>query len=293
MMSERGKSRRTALAQAMHSGSGQSAFDRALRVAYYRRIPREGLITASGAVALNDRSRRGALRWTQHVLLVLLVAVVGVAAFLMLRQPSSPALTVSESGATRTPTRVSRARTIRPYTTATTPRRVGIIPGHWKSDSGATCEDLAEVDITVAVANKTKALLERFGYQVELLPEFSEKLRGYEADVLLSIHADSCKPIAGASGFKVARAANSAIPEIEDRLVDCLWNEYEAAVQLPRHPGSITRDMLYYHAFNEIAPQTPAAIIELGFMGADKAVLVFGQDEIAQGLANAIVCFLE
>ena len=110
---------------------------------------------------------------------------------------------------------------------------------------------------------------------------------------LVSIHADSCQRIEGASGYKVARAANSAIPEIEDRLVACLWDEYGAATDLPRHPGSITNDMLYYHAFQDIAPETPGAIIEIGFLAADKAILVFGQDSIAQGIARALICFLE
>jgi N-acetylmuramoyl-L-alanine amidase len=241
---------------------------------------------------LGDPTRRSTLRVAQHGLLVLLLVVIAAIGLLVVRRPADrtqAALATEVAGATWTP----KPRPQLPRATAASPRSIGIIPGHWKSDSGAVCDDLTEADVTLSVANKVKTILERFGYRVQLLPEFSPDLKGFQADLLLSIHADSCKHIEGASGFKVARAANSAIPEIEDRLVECLWTEYEAVTQLPRHPGSITDDMLYYHAFNEVAAQTPAAIIEIGFMAADKAILVFGQESIAQGISNAIICFLE
>jgi N-acetylmuramoyl-L-alanine amidase len=51
--------------------------------------------------------------------------------------------------------------------------------------------------------------------------------------------------------------------------------------------------MTEYHAFYEIASQTPGAIIETGFMAADRQILLGQQDKVAQGIANGIVCFLE
>jgi N-acetylmuramoyl-L-alanine amidase len=96
-----------------------------------------------------------------------------------------------------------------------------------------------------------------------------------------------------ASGFKVARVAASAIPEEEDRLVTCLIEKYAAASGLAVHQNSITFDMTVYHAFNEIDPETPGAIIELGFMGADREVLTDSSYLLAQGIAQGISCFLE
>jgi N-acetylmuramoyl-L-alanine amidase len=173
------------------------------------------------------------------------------------------------------------------------PRKVGIVAGHWKSDAGAVCPDgLQEVTINLDVASRVVAILQEEGYEAELLPEFSDQLQGYRADAFVSIHADSCN-VPEASGFKVARVAASAIPEQEDRLVACLIEEYGEATGLPFHEHSITYDMTVYHAFNEIHPETPAAIIELGFMGADREILTENAFEVAQGVVGGIVCFLE
>ncbi len=165
--------------------------------------------------------------------------------------------------------------------------------GHWQSDSGAICPDgLQEVTINLDVASRVVAILQYEGYDAQLLSEFSDKLDGYKADAFISIHADSCG-IPEASGFKVARVASSAIPEEEDRLVACLIQEYAAATGLRFHKDSITFDMTDYHAFNEIDPETPGVIIELGFMEADREILIEHAYEVAQGVARGIACFLE
>ena len=170
---------------------------------------------------------------------------------------------------------------------------IGIVAGHSGYDPGAVCPDgLAEADVNMAVAQEVVALLRRRGYQVDLLKEFDERLKGYRADALVSIHADSCD-VPGASGFKVARVTDSAIPEAEDRLVDCLYREYEAATGLPRHPSSITDNMTNYHAFREIDYYTPGAIIEMGFLLDDHDLLVYRPKVLARGIAAGVVCFLE
>ena len=170
--------------------------------------------------------------------------------------------------------------------------RVGIIVGHWQSGSGATCEDgLREVDVNLEVAQLVAANLESTGYRVDLLTEFDERLRNYRALVLVSLHADSCIP--DQTGFKVARNVNSTIPEIDDALVDCLWAEYEKAIGLPRDELHITLDMHEYHAFQEVASTTPAAIIEMGYLKEDRETLTEQQDKVAQGITTGIRCFLE
>ncbi len=238
---------------------------------------------------MEHRTRR-TLKWAERVLLLLIVLTLGTLGYLATRAGDISAPPIP----TITPTSVFLARHPNPRPATLPVRKVGIIPGHWQNDAGAVCEDgLTEAEVNLAVAQKVKQLLEWYGYQVELLPEFSPNLLGYEADAFLSIHADSCEMIEGATGFKVARVENSAIPEEDDRLVACLWQEYAEATGLPRHEGSITNDMLHYHALKEIAPQTPGAIIEMGFLGNDRETLVFGQNAIADGIASAIICFLE
>jgi N-acetylmuramoyl-L-alanine amidase len=171
--------------------------------------------------------------------------------------------------------------------------KVGVVAGHWKNDVGAMCDDgLQEVTINLDVASRVVALLQSEGYDAELLAEFSDKIPGYEADAFVSIHTDACY-VPDASGFKVAHVVNSAIPEEEDRLVECLIREYGEASGLAFHENSITASMTVYHAFEEIDPQTPAAIIELGFLGADRDLLTGDTYMLAQGVAHGITCFLE
>jgi N-acetylmuramoyl-L-alanine amidase len=171
--------------------------------------------------------------------------------------------------------------------------RVGIVAGHSGYDPGAVCPDgTTEADVTMTIAEEVVALLARKGYQVDLLKEYDERLTGYRANALVSIHADSCD-VPGASGFKVARVTDSAIPEAEDRLVACLYREYQAETGLVRHPSSITDNMTSYHAFREIDYYTPGAIIETGFLLDDYDLLVQRPKVVARGVAAGVVCFLE
>jgi len=173
------------------------------------------------------------------------------------------------------------------------PLPIGIVAGHWGNDSGAVCDGwLQEVDINLAVAQRVVNTLSALGYETDLLEEFDPRLDGYRARLLVSIHSDACL-YPEASGFKVARVADSAVPELEDRLVACLVDRYQARTGLAFHEGSITADMTHYHTFYEIDPATPGAIIEIGFMLADRDLLLRHQDLVAQGIIEGILCFLQ
>ena len=170
---------------------------------------------------------------------------------------------------------------------------IGIVAGHAGYDPGAVCPDgLTEAEVNMVIARQVVAQLVHSGYQVDLLQEFDDRLPGYRADALVSIHADSCE-VPGASGFKVARITDSAIPEDEDRLVDCLYTRYEATTGLPPHANSITDNMTNYHAFREIDFYTPGVIIETGFLLEDRDLLVHRSALVAQGIATGVICFLE
>lgn len=174
-----------------------------------------------------------------------------------------------------------------------TPRyRVGVVSGHKGYDSGAVCPDgMTEAHLNYVVATEVVDLLMRRGVLADLLDEFDERLTDYEADALVSIHADSCT-VPGATGFKAARITDSAIPEAEDALVECLNAEYARYTGLPQHPASITDDMTNYHAFREIDHHTPGAIIEMGFMLEDRFLLEYKPKILARGIASGVLCFL-
>lgn len=169
-------------------------------------------------------------------------------------------------------------------------RRVGIIAGHLGNDSGAICEDgVTEQETVAEIAERVADRLRRAGAEVDVLQEYDARLQGYVASVLVSIHADSC---IDRSGFKSARSQASGQPGVEDRLVGCLNDAYSAATGLAFDANSITTDMTDYHAFRRVAPKTPAAIIEVGFLGGDQRLLM--QAEVpARGIAEGVLCFLE
>ena len=91
---------------------------------------------------------------------------------------------------------------------------VGIVAGHWGSDSGAVCSDgLTEKEVNLNIASFVQKYLAEEGFEVDLLQEFDPKLKNYEASILLSIHADSCEYVNDlATGFKVAQAMASKRP---------------------------------------------------------------------------------
>jgi N-acetylmuramoyl-L-alanine amidase len=203
--------------------------------------------------------------------------------------PVAPAIMpTAEEPTTPTP-RPTNARPAGPY--------VGIVAGHWGNDSGAVCPDgTTEQQTNLEIAKRVTERLRARGVWVDLLQEFDSRLTGFQGDVLVSIHADSCDPIDAdppATGFKVARSQASAIPTVTDKLVDCLRGEYEKSTGMRFHENSITRDMTSYHSFREIDPNTPAAIIETGFLRLDYDMIVKQPERPAEGIANGILCFLK
>jgi hypothetical protein len=207
--------------------------------------------------------------------------------------PPAPTATLTSSGGRNTP---------RPQT------QIGIIAGHnWLKtlpngdvvrdldapfDSGARCDDLSamEADITLDIAKRVAAeLRQNDKLEVELLGEFDPRLRGYFGAALISLHADAC--LKSFSGYKVARLIESSLPDVEDRLVNCMRERYQAVTGLNEHRNTITVDMQEYHAFREIALTTPGAILEMGFLREDQALLKQG-DLPVKGIADGVRCFL-
>ena len=136
-----------------------------------------------------------------------------------------------------------------------TGHRIGIISGHSGNDSGAVCDDgRKEVDTVRRIAEKVARRLERSGASVDILAEYDERLNGYVADALVSIHADLC---IDRSGFKVACVVASTKPELDDYLVGCLGARYAEATGIAFHASTITEDMTEYHAFSVWQHQPP------------------------------------
>ncbi len=173
--------------------------------------------------------------------------------------------------------------------------RIGIVSGHMgpENDPGAICPDrLTESEINFAVANLVWSQLRARGYEVDLLEEYDRRLEGYRANLLVSIHANDCRPYAGgASGFLVGQSETRPRDGEDARLVECVGVAYERATNLERR-YTFTPDMDGYHVFNRINPSTPSVIIEMGFMLADREILTERPELLASAIITGVECFL-
>lgn len=231
----------------------------------------------------------------RYVGVVLLVGAAMATAFTLWTPASVLPRSAARQIARAMATRVGRSATSMPPTVTPIAREhIGIVAGHSENDSGAVCPDgLTEVEINQNVAKQVKLRLEEAGFAVDLLSEFDDRLEDYSARALVSIHADSCDYInEQATGFKVAGSLETQVPVESDRLSSCLIDRYSRATGLKFHAGSITYDMQYYHAYREIAPRTPAAIIEVGFMNLDRDILVNNVSVVADGVADGVLCYV-
>lgn len=188
------------------------------------------------------------------------------------------------------------------------PKRVGLQAGHWLTNEvprelsrlaggGTSDGGYAEWEVNLDIAQRTAAILEGYGVEVDILPATVPP--SYQAHVFLAIHADG--DVTGAlRGFKVARPAFSSVPEEDDVLVEALNEEYGPATGLRRDAPHISRRMLYYYAFNSrrychsVAPGVPSAIFETGFLTnvADRRVLIQEADSVALGIARGLLRYL-
>jgi len=170
------------------------------------------------------------------------------------------------------------------------PIRIGIISGHRGNDSGAVCDDgLTEAEVNFDIAEKVAENLRLRNIRTVILDEFDSQLDGFSGTALVSIHADSCEYVNDvATGFKVAGSAFTD----SSLLSSCIEDAYRTATQLPYHAGTVTADMLDYHAFYDIVQGTPAIIIETGFMNLDRELLTDQSDIPSNAIADGILCFM-
>jgi N-acetylmuramoyl-L-alanine amidase len=183
-----------------------------------------------------------------------------------------------------------------PVTTPNWLKRIGIVSGHMgpENDPGAVCPDgLTEAEINFNVARRVVENLRTLGYTVDLLDEFDARLDNYQAAALVSIHANTCRDYGErVSGFLVAKAAARPSGGVDEILAECIAARYGSLTQLERRT-TLTLDMTDYHTFREIHILTPAAIIELGFMFDDRALLTEQPDLLARAITEGVLCFFD
>ena len=188
------------------------------------------------------------------------------------------------------------------------PWRVGIQAGHWKMDelpveqrrlwghTGARWGKLTEAEVNLAIAREVARQLEAADVVVDLLPATVPP--GYDADAFVAIHADDGGGTVQ-SGWKIASPWRSSTAS--RRLRDAIGRSYAAATGLPLDRYGVSYNMRGYYGFSwtrfehAIAPTTPAAIIETGFLtsATDRGIIVDDPGRAARGISAGILAFLQ
>ncbi len=188
------------------------------------------------------------------------------------------------------------------------PIKIGLQAGHWKTDEmpaeqdririaggGTSGQGLAEWEVVLKIAEETKALLEKEGYVVDILPATVPE--AYWADAFVSVHADgNLNPLV--AGYKVAPYRRDQTQTAND-LSDAIEKSYGELTDFKLDPN-ISRNMTGYYAFNSrryrhaIHPMTPGVIVETGFLTnpSDASVLINDPKVPANGIAKGIIAFI-
>lgn len=175
-------------------------------------------------------------------------------------------------------------------------KQIALVSGHAGFDSGAVCTDsagntlLTEAELNAAITDSTARRLRDERLDVLILDEYDDQQQGLEAALLVSLHSDSC---IDRSGYKAARHPNSQVADQADLFLACLAEHYGPQTQLAYHANTLTHDMFEYHTFSKVSPQTPAVILEMGFMGGDQELLSTEQSLVAKAITDSILCFLK
>ena len=171
------------------------------------------------------------------------------------------------------------------------PILIGVISGHKGFGGGSLCADgLSEVQVNQNIAEKVVNRLQTDGIKAVLLDEFDSRFGAFAGTAVVSIHSDSCDYINDlATGYKIAPSSYTDSLALEA----CLEQAYGAATGMRYHANTITPEMTDYHAFRELPPGVPSAIIEVGFMNLDREMLTTNADRPVTGVVNGIECYLD
>src|SRR5215210_1082396 len=123
------------------------------------------------------------------------------------------------------------------------PKRVGLQAGHWRTyeipaelrglGPGTSAGGTDEWEVNLDIAERTAALLRAAGVEADVLPTTLPV--EYKAHAFLSIHADG-DDSGARQGFKLGRAAWSATPEADDRLMASISSAYTDVTRMPSDP---------------------------------------------------------
>ena len=166
-----------------------------------------------------------------------------------------------------------------------TPKTIVIDAGHGGSDSGATVQEIAEKNITMAVAQQIKALNTNRDVHVVLVreddsfPSLEQRVKfinSQHPDLVISLHVDSNNKRTDRSGTRIFHQSSEASVEAAKKLAEKLSSN-----SVSEQKFKVLRESV-----------APALLVELGFLSNenDRKYLssTSGQKEIARKILEFI-----
>lgn len=179
------------------------------------------------------------------------------------------------------------------------PRKiVGILPGHYGFDTGYQCgadfNFVKENDVNLRLAVMVRDYLENLGYTVDFLHEFDPALTNYTGLALVSIHTNTCDTTNTAqSGFTITTGGKNVYPSESKRLNDCLTYHYAQNSQMDYLGENYTPEESLLYSFDAVNDYTTISVIHAGYLSNDYRTISERTENLAKGIADGIVCYVE
>jgi len=172
--------------------------------------------------------------------------------------------------------------------------QIGLLAGHWQNTTGEVCADgTIEADVNYEIISRLQRALEKEDYAVRVFPEFDLDLINFEADVFIALYSGSCLTNPPAkSGFSIGTSLISGDQIAVNNLAVCLTESYQDYTRLPFTYQVIDEDHSSFHIFRDVAPSTPAVMIEIGSLSADRYLITSQTETIIEGITQGIECHL-
>ncbi len=175
---------------------------------------------------------------------------------------------------------------------------IGIVPGHYGFDTGYQCgaefNFVKENDVNLRLAVMVRDYLENKGYSVDFMHEFDPSLSDYTGLALVSIHTSGCDTSdANRSGFYITTGGQNKYPSESKRLNDCLTYHYSQNSGLDYLGENYSTDQENLYAFENVNDYTTISVIDAGYLGNDYRTISERTENLAKGIADGIICYVE
>jgi len=116
----------------------------------------------------------------------------------------------------------------------------------------------------------------------------------YRGSVLIALYSGSCEDSPNnKSGFSIGTTLSTSDLNSSNALAVCMGEIYQSSTKLDFNYQIISPNNPYYHLFEMVNPNTPMIYLEMGSLYYDQSVLIENSENVANGIVNGILCYLD